>query len=253
MRARGDDAGAERVLTRFLSRQPTDPGARAALAALRGEEAAPAAPDARSPEDRLRRARDLYEASGENPDGLEEAESLVASVLAASDRADALALGGRIAFRQRRYPEAAERLVRALDADPRDVEAWALALRALARSADPRAERVADDALLLLASDASVAAGAAEVLLAADRPADALKAAPDSPDGHALRAMALAALGRAEEAADALGDARGADPVLLSAAEGDLALARGDASGARAAWGRALALDPNNAWLRARE
>ena len=246
--ASGDAAGARRALARFLARNPQDPSARAALAARGGAGDAPEASGVGLPaEDALRRARDLYSAADEDPDGLDSAEALLAPLVASGDPA-VLALAGRVAFRQGRYGPAADRLTRALDADPRDVEAWALALRALARSGAPEAARTADDAMLLLGADPDVASGAAEALVAAGQPAAALRAAPETPDGHALRALALADLGRAPEAADALAAAVGAEPALLAAAEA--ALASGAA--ARAAWERAAALDPGNAWIGAR-
>ena len=68
-------------------------------------------------------------------------------------------------------------LLRTVEADPRRLDAWADALEALAAAGDPRAGTVADDALLLFPAVASVAAPAAEAYLAADRPADARRAA----------------------------------------------------------------------------
>lgn len=245
--ASGDDSAARAVLGAFLSRQPNDAQAQRALAALSGQSPGPASD--LSSDDRLRRARDLYEAADENPDGLDEAASLVAPLLGAAAPPEALALAGRIAFRQRRYADAADHLVQALDADPRDAEAWAFVLRALARSLDSRAARMADDGLLFLASDPEVAAGAAEAFLSAGEPGRALDAAADTPDGHALRAVALARLGRGDDASDALTQASGADPMLRLAAQAAVADARGDAAAASAAWNEAKTLDPQNAWL----
>ncbi|OZC02602.1 tetratricopeptide repeat protein [Rubricoccus marinus] len=239
------------TLDRYLSRHPSDAAARALRAELSGETPGAAA-DARSPADRLQRARDLYEASAEDESTLEEAETLVASVLAQEATPEALGLGGRIAYAQRRYALAADRLVRALDTNPRDAGAWPLAVRALVRSGDDRAARVTDDALLFLGSDPDVAEAAAEAALARGDAEAALGLSPPTPNGHALRAMALAALDRVAEAADALASASGADPVLTDAASGDLAAARGESAAARAAWDRALVLDPDNGWLRAR-
>ncbi|MEM1055929.1 MAG: tetratricopeptide repeat protein [Bacteroidota bacterium] len=241
---------ADEVLSRFLRRRPGDIDALTARSQISGAEV-PA--DSRPSEDRLARARDLFEASDEDPDGLTEAEDLIRSLLTeAPSRFETLALGGHIAFRMRDYPLASDRLLAALEADPRDARAWGLALRAMARSRDSRASRTADDALLFLASDPFVSEGAAEVLVMLDRPVDALDAAPATPDGAALRAMALVALDRVEEAETALGDATGASPLLLHAAQGDLASASGEADAAREAWTRALQFDPNAAWVRAR-
>lgn len=237
------------TLDRFLRRRPGDVDALGARSRLSGD-AMPSG--ARPAEDRLARARDAFEASDEDPTHLDEAERLIASVLADDSNYEALALGGRIAFQQRRYALAADRLLHATEADPRDARAWGLALRALARSGDARAARTASDALLFFAADPDVAAGAAEALLVADRASDALDAVPDSPDGYALRAIALARLARLEDAADALGHADTASPLLLEAARGDLASAQGDMEKARAAWTRALAADPEAAWVRAR-
>ncbi|MEL6614524.1 MAG: tetratricopeptide repeat protein [Bacteroidota bacterium] len=245
--ASGDDRGARATLSTFLARQPSDAQAQAALARLSGD--APAAASSLSPDDRLRRARDLYDASDEAPDGLDEAERLLAPLLSASPSPEALALAGRVAFRQRRYADAADRLVLALDADPRDAGAWALALRALARSMNPRAARMADDGLLFLASDPAVASGAAEAFLSLDDPARARDAAPETPDGFALRAIALARLAEPDAAQDAFAEASGADPVLRLAASAAIATARGDDAMARAALDEARALDPANEWL----
>ncbi len=239
------------VLDRYLARHPSDRAAIALRATWRGD-APEAAPDARTPADRLQRARALYDASGEDADALTQAAAMLGPVLSGAASPEALALGGRIAFDQRRYAEAADRLVRALDANPRDAGAWPLALRSLARSGDARSARVADDALLFLSGDPNVEAAAGESALARGDTETALRLAPQTPDGHAIRSMALAALGRADDSADALAQASGADPMLVLAATGDLAAARGDAAAARSAWDRALALDPGNAWLRAR-
>ena len=61
--------------------------------------------------------------------------------------------------------------------DPRRLDAWAAALAALARAADPRAGETADEATLLFPTVPSVLAPAAEAYLAAARPADAARAA----------------------------------------------------------------------------
>jgi predicted Zn-dependent protease len=76
-----------------------------------------------------------------------------------------------------RYAEAADALLALLDDDPRRLDAWALALDALAQTTDPRAGAVADDALLLFPTVPSVLAPAAEAYLAAGRGADAAAAA----------------------------------------------------------------------------
>ncbi|MEM6327202.1 MAG: tetratricopeptide repeat protein [Bacteroidota bacterium] len=245
------DRGTEAVsaLDRFLSRRPGDVDALAARARLTGE--TPSA-SVRSPEDRLARARDAYESSAEDPVLLDEAEDLLSPLLSPDASAEALDLGGRVAFEQRRYAVAADRLLRALDADPRDAALWSFALRALARSADARAARMADDALLFFGADPEVQTAAAEALIASDRPADALEAAPDTPDGQALRALALVALDRLGDAEAALGLAEAASPLLFHAARGDLAAARGDSDTARAAWTQALGDDPEAAWVASR-
>ena len=61
--------------------------------------------------------------------------------------------------------------------DPRRLDAWAIALTALARTADPRAGETADEATLLFPTVPSILAPAAEAYLAAARPADAARAA----------------------------------------------------------------------------
>lgn len=102
-------------------------------------------------------------------------------------------------FAAGQYAEAADVLLDALADDPRDLRAWALALDALARSADPRAGATADDALLLFPSVPAVLAPAAEAYAAAGRTSDAKAAAQrgldtldalgdDVPGADALRA-----------------------------------------------------------------
>ena len=106
-----------------------------------------------------------------------------------------------------RYAEAAEALLAEVDADPRRVDAWALALQALARTADPRAGATADDALLLFSSSLPVVTAAAEAYAAAGRADDARQTAQrglslldvvgDSvPDTAALRTRLDAVLSR---------------------------------------------------------
>ena len=62
-------------------------------------------------------------------------------------------------------------------ADPRRLDAWAAALDALARTADPRAGDTADEATLLFPTVPSVLAPAAEAYLAAGRASDAARVA----------------------------------------------------------------------------
>ena len=90
-----------------------------------------------------------------------------------------------------------EGLLARIEDDPRQVDAWADALAALAAARDPRAGATADDALLLFGSVPSVLVGAAEAYASAGRADDALEAA-----GRAREALAL--LGDALEDADAL-------------------------------------------------
>ena len=115
--------------------------------------------------------------------------------------------GGAALFAAGRYAEAADALLAELDEDPRRVDAWALVLQALARTADPRAGATADDALLLFASVPAVVVGAAEAYQAAGRDADARDTAQRGldaldwlgdavPDASALRARLDALLSR---------------------------------------------------------
>lgn len=101
-------------------------------------------------------------------------------------------------FEAGRFAEAADVLLAEIDADPRRVDRWALALRALAETADPRAGATADDALLLYSSVPAVLAAAAEAYAAAGRADDARNTAQrgldaldllgdDLPDADALR------------------------------------------------------------------
>lgn len=93
--------------------------------------------------------------------------------------------------------ETIDDLIERVDANPRQVEAWARLLQALAQAGDGRAASTADDALFLFGSVPSVLVGAAEAFASAGRTADALDAS-----GRALEAITL--LGDALEDADAL-------------------------------------------------
>lgn len=106
-----------------------------------------------------------------------------------------------------RYAEAAEVLLSEIDANPRQMEAWALALRALAETRDARTPSVADDAVLLFGSVPSVLAAAAEAYAAVGRKTDAQATARRGldaldllgeaiTDGDALRARLDAVLAR---------------------------------------------------------
>ena len=211
----------------------------------------------RTPADRLQRARDLFAAADEDPALLADAREAVTAVLRETPGdAAALALAGYITLAQGDYVDAADHLVTALDLDPQDLVAWPAALVALARAQDVRAERLADDALLLLAGQPGVDAAVAEALLSVGREAEALAVADgalardgSAPDLHALRAMALAALDRPAEARGALAEARDASPLLLALAEGDTAHAEGDPATARAAWLRGRDVAPLHAGL----
>ena len=113
---------------------------------------------------------------------------------------------GETLYAAGRYAEAADALLDALADDPRDLDAWALALDALARTADPRAGATADDALLLFPTVPAVLVPAAEAYAAAGRTADAETTARrgldaldtlggDVPDADALRARLQRVLG----------------------------------------------------------
>ncbi|MEM0962892.1 MAG: tetratricopeptide repeat protein [Bacteroidota bacterium] len=80
-------------------------------------------------------------------------------------------------FEAGRYAEAADALLVTVEDNPRDLEAWDLALRSLAETADPRAAQVADDALLLFGSVPSILASAAEAYASIGRSDDARSAA----------------------------------------------------------------------------
>ena len=114
---------------------------------------------------------------------------------------------GAALFEAGDYAAAADALLAETAADPRRVEAWALALRALALSDDSRAASTADGALLLFPTVPGVLAGAAEAYAAAGRPGDARDAATRGlealdllgdrlPDADALRARLDAILAR---------------------------------------------------------
>ena len=114
---------------------------------------------------------------------------------------------GSALFAAGQFAEAADALLAEIDDDPRQIDRWALALQALAQTADPRAGATADDALLLFASVPSVLVGAAEAYAAAGRTDDGLAAAQraadaldllgdDLPDAPALRARLDAVLSR---------------------------------------------------------
>ncbi len=114
---------------------------------------------------------------------------------------------GAALFAAGQYAQAADALLAELDDDPRRVGTWALALQALARTADPRAGATADDALLLFSSVPAVVVGAAEAYAAAGRDGDARDTAQRGldaldrlgdavPDAPALRARLDALLSR---------------------------------------------------------
>lgn len=71
----------------------------------------------------------------------------------------------------------ADEALAVVGADPRRLDAWAAALDALARTADPRAGDTADEATLLFPTVPSILAPAADAYLAAGRPGDAARAA----------------------------------------------------------------------------
>ncbi|MEO0559528.1 MAG: hypothetical protein AAF170_15235 [Bacteroidota bacterium] len=114
-------------------------------------------------------------------------------------------LPGEEAYRAGRYAEAAETLLAVIDANPRQMRAWALALDALARTSDSRAGDTADLALLLFPTVPSILVPASEALSAAGRTSDAREAATS-----ALRAL----------------DANDDDPALRQRAESVLSSLR---------------------------
>lgn len=86
-------------------------------------------------------------------------------------------LPGRAAYRAGRFTEAADALLGVVEDDPRQLEAWALVLNALARASDNRAGDTAEMAVLLYPTVPSILVPAAEAFRSANRPAEARSAA----------------------------------------------------------------------------
>ncbi len=233
LRAARQPAEAADALDRALALAPTDPDALTAaadLAAERGD--ADAETEALTALVRVGdtvaarlRLSALAEQAGDADQALAQAraaarlapaEPAVARRLGALQRAPATdaptapAAGGTdgpALFAAGRFAEAADALLAELDADPRQVDRWALALQALAQTADARAGATADDALLLFPSVPAVLAGAAEAYGAAGRADDARAVARRGldaldllgdrlPDADALRLRLDAVLSR---------------------------------------------------------
>lgn len=207
LRETGDVGGAIRALDAARRLDPTDPAPLVALVDLHAEagdaEAEREALEALvrigdTPAARLRLSA-LYERSGDLDRARAEARAalrLAPGEPAVRRRLDALngvpkadpaarrpatsgpaGASGEALYSAGRYEEAADALLDVVGDDPRRIDAWALALDALAQTADPRAGATADDALLLFPSVPSVLAPAAEAYLAAGRAADARAAA----------------------------------------------------------------------------
>lgn len=134
-------------------------------------------------------------------------EPAVVRRLADLSRAAPAAGDGASLFADGRYAEAADALLAEIDADPRQVESWALALQALARLSDPRARATADDALILFGSVPAILTAAAEAYAstgetvaardAARRGLEALALLGDAlPDAEALRSRLDSLLAR---------------------------------------------------------
>ena len=142
----------------------------------------------------------LAERAGDRADAVAQAEAAgrlapsepavarrLAEVAAQPERAaPGAAASGAALFERGRFAEAADALLAEIDADPRAVATWALALQALALTSDARAGATADDALLLFGSVPSVLAGAAEAYGAAGRTDDARATARRGLDALAL-------------------------------------------------------------------
>ena len=203
LRQTGDDAGAVRAFDAARRLDPAAPSPLVSLADLHAEtgdaEAEREALEALvrlgdTPAARLRLSV-LYERAGETDRALDAArqavrlapgeDALQQRVTALEGRTHAEATpptsgagaSGEDLHAAGRYAEAADALLDLVESEPRRLDAWALALDALARTADPRAGATADDALLLFPSVPSVLAPAAEAYLASGRPADARAAA----------------------------------------------------------------------------
>lgn len=122
----------------------------------------------------------LNRADGTPPDpaALAEALALADRALDATpQRPDVLAAAGEAAALAGDDAAAADRLVAAVRADPRQLGAWELGLTVLARSADARAGEHADEAMLLFGSVPRIVGAAALAYAAAGRGADAREAA----------------------------------------------------------------------------
>ncbi|MEM1118668.1 MAG: tetratricopeptide repeat protein, partial [Bacteroidota bacterium] len=186
LHAAAGDTEAERETLEALVRLGDTPAARLRLSVLYER-----AGDTERALDAARRAVRL--APGE-PRLRDRVASLRSPDVPAAPGPDASDVDGEALHAAGRYAEAADALLDLVEREPRRLDAWALALDALARTGDPRAGATADDALLLFPSVPSVLAPAAEAYLAAGRSADARDAAE-----------------RGLQALDILGDVDGAD------------------------------------------
>ena len=122
----------------------------------------------------------LNRADGTPPDAGALAEALALSdrlLDVAPRRPDVLAATGEAAALAGDDAAAADRLVDAVRADPRQLGAWELSLTVLARSGDARAGEHADEATLLFGSVPRIVGAAALAYAAAGRDADARDAA----------------------------------------------------------------------------
>ncbi len=140
--------------------------------------------------------------------------------------AEALVFKARYLIALERYPAALAAADRLLESEPENVAALS------ARASALRKLKRFDEALAV--ADA------------------AIRVAPNDPEGYAARAMALSEVGRAEEQLDMLETARrlGAASADFYHAQANALAEFGDLTEARAAFERAVALDPDDAALR---
>ena len=162
--AAGDAAGAADARTQADRLDPT----------IRPATPTAASDDALTADDALAQLDALLDRAEADPAVLPDALALAERALdLAPRRGDLLAAAGDVAARAGDNALAADRLVAAVEADPRLLDAWALGLVVLARSGDTRAADHADEATLLFGSVPEIVGAAALAYASAGRLDDA--------------------------------------------------------------------------------
>ncbi|MEM8599666.1 MAG: tetratricopeptide repeat protein [Bacteroidota bacterium] len=221
---------ARRVLDALRADYPHDPQVALLLArAMQSEDAGGATAlladlgASSDPDALFGQAAALFNRAQNDPSVRGEAMAALERLLEIEARPDALYMLATLHYDAEAFGEAAALMARAVAAEPRRPDWWGQALDASLRANDGvLAERLADDALLLFPGQPALVDLASLAFQRVERHADAARALRTL---SAPTALQLERLGDAEEAA-------------------------GNAEAARAAWERALDLDPDNARLR---